>query len=261
MPVGAASFSEALRIGAEIFHDLKALLHERGSRPPSATRAASRRTSRRPRRRSRRFSRPPSARATRDRVAIALDVAATELLRTAPTGSTASRRRSSTGEMIELYETSPNATRSSRSRTGSPRTSGTAGQTLTTRLGDRVQLVGDDLFVTNVERLGAASTSGVANAILVKVNQIGTLTETLDAIELARAAGYAVDHLAPLGRDRGRDDRRPRGRDERRPDQDGRAVAHGPRRQVQPAAPDRGGARRRGRSTRLGRVPARSAAG
>ena len=63
---------------------------------------------------------------------------------------------------------------------------------LTERLGDRVQLVGDDLFVTNVERLGRGIEDGVANAILIKVNQIGTLTETLDAIALARANGYGV---------------------------------------------------------------------
>ena len=63
---------------------------------------------------------------------------------------------------------------------------------LTERLGDRVQLVGDDLFVTNVERLRRGIDAGVANAILVKVNQIGTLTETLEAIELARASGYAA---------------------------------------------------------------------
>jgi enolase len=62
--------------------------------------------------------------------------------------------------------------------------------TLTTRLGDRVQLVGDDLFVTNTERLARGIEGGVGNAILIKVNQIGTLTETLEAIELARSAGY-----------------------------------------------------------------------
>jgi enolase len=61
---------------------------------------------------------------------------------------------------------------------------------LTTRLGDRVQLVGDDIFVTNTERLARGIESGVGNAILIKVNQIGTLTETLEAIELARSAGY-----------------------------------------------------------------------
>jgi len=63
---------------------------------------------------------------------------------------------------------------------------------LTERLGDRVQLVGDDLFVTNVERLRRGIDEGVANAILVKVNQIGTLTETLAAIALARANGYGA---------------------------------------------------------------------
>src|SRR5439155_543013 len=67
-----------------------------------------------------------------------------------------------------------------------------AWKTMTERLGDRLQLVGDDLFVTNVERFQRGIDEGVANAILVKVNQIGTLTESLDAIELARANGYAV---------------------------------------------------------------------
>ena len=67
-----------------------------------------------------------------------------------------------------------------------------AWRTLTERLGGRLQLVGDDLFVTNVERLQEGIERGVANAVLVKVNQIGTLTETLDAIELARSHGYAA---------------------------------------------------------------------
>ena len=63
---------------------------------------------------------------------------------------------------------------------------------LTDRIGDRVQLVGDDLFVTNPERLRRGIEAGVANAILVKVNQIGTLTETLEAVRVAREAGYAA---------------------------------------------------------------------
>ena len=63
---------------------------------------------------------------------------------------------------------------------------------LTKALGDRVQLVGDDLFVTNVERLSTGIEKGVANAILIKVNQIGTLTETLDAIQMANRAGYTA---------------------------------------------------------------------
>jgi len=65
-------------------------------------------------------------------------------------------------------------------------------KTLTDRLGERVQLVGDDLFVTNTERLKRGIESGVANSILIKVNQIGTLTETLAAIDMARNSGYTV---------------------------------------------------------------------
>ncbi len=65
-------------------------------------------------------------------------------------------------------------------------------RTLTERLGDRIQLVGDDLFVTNPERLQRGIDSGVANAILVKVNQIGTLSETLEAMRIAKEAGYAA---------------------------------------------------------------------
>ena len=118
---------------------------------------------------------------------------------------------------------------------------------LTDRIGDRIQLVGDDLFVTNTERLKRGIDSGVGNSILIKVNQIGTLTETLAAIDMAREAGYTRGHVAPLGRDGGHHDRRPRGRHRLRADQDGRAVALGPRGQVQPAAADRGGAGRRRR--------------
>ena len=96
---------------------------------------------------------------------------------------------------------------------------------LTERLGDRVQLVGDDLFVTNTERLRRGIDAGVANSILIKVNQIGTLTETLAAIDMARRAGYTAVDLASLGRDGGRRDRRPRGGDRLRPDQDRGALA------------------------------------
>ena len=83
---------------------------------------------------------------------------------------------------------------------------------LTERLGERVQLVGDDLFVTNPERLRRGIELGVGNSILVKVNQIGTLTETLEAIRTAREAGYTAVISHRSGRDRGHDDRRPGGR-------------------------------------------------
>ena len=89
---------------------------------------------------------------------------------------------------------------------------------LTGALGDRVQLVGDDVFVTNIELIERGIAQGVANAVLIKVNQIGTLTETLDAIELA-ARALPHRHLPPLRRDRGHHHRRPGRGGERRPDQ------------------------------------------
>ena len=91
---------------------------------------------------------------------------------------------------------------------------------LTDELGNKIQLVGDDLFVTNTERLQRGIDAGVANSILIKVNQIGTVTETLDAINLARENGYTADDLAPLRRNRRHLHRRPGGRHQRRPDQD-----------------------------------------
>ena len=117
---------------------------------------------------------------------------------------------------------------------------------LTDAIGGKCQLVGDDLFVTNTERLAQGIEQRIANSILVKVNQIGSLTETFDAVAMAQRAGLHGRDLAPLGRDRGRHHRRHRGRHQRRPDQDRLAVALRPHRQVQPADPHRGGAGRRG---------------
>ena len=116
---------------------------------------------------------------------------------------------------------------------------------LTERLGKRVQLVGDDIFVTNTKILKQGIAKGVANSILIKINQIGTLSETFAAITMANRAGYTAVDLAPLGRDRGQHDRRHRGRHQRGPDQDRLAVALGPHRQIQPAAAHRGGPGRR----------------
>ena len=115
---------------------------------------------------------------------------------------------------------------------------------LTKAIGDRVQLVGDDLFVTNVERLATGIEKKVGNAILIKVNQIGTLTETLDAIQMANRAGYTaiVSHRSGETEDATIADIAVA--TQRRPDQDRRPQPHRPRGQVQPAAPHRGGAGR-----------------
>ena len=125
---------------------------------------------------------------------------------------------------------------------------------LTAALGDRVQLVGDDLFVTNEERLRRGIDAGTANAILIKVNQIGTLTETLGTMDAGHPLRLRLRDVPPLGRDRGHHHRRPGRGHQLRPDQDRRPGPLRPGGQVQPAAADRGAARR------VGRLPGRCGA-
>jgi enolase len=191
-PVGAESFPEALRIGAEVFHHLKTLLHERGLATAVGDEGG--------------FA--PDLRGTEpaveaileaaeraghsDRVAIALDVAATELWRDGSYRFAREGVDRSTEATIELYERLCERYPIVSIEDPLAEDEWAAWEALTRRLGDRVQLVGDDLFVTNAERLKRGIDGGAANAILVKVNQIGTLSETLDAIALARASGYAV---------------------------------------------------------------------
>ena len=119
-------------------------------------------------------------------------------------------------------------------------------RSLTARLGSRVQLVGDDIFVTNVERIRRGIEEKAANSVLIKLNQIGTLTETLDGDRGGAASRLDLRHLAPQRRDRGHDDRGPGGGDGRGADQDRRAGSRGADGEVQPAAADRGGAGRAG---------------
>ena len=193
VPVGATTFADALRTGTEVFHSLKKVLVKRklatgvgdeGGFAPDlkddeealkviieAIEAA---------------GYAPG----RD-VALALDVAASELHKDG--GYTFKKsgagKRSAEG-MIDLYsswlETYPIVS----IEDGLAEDDWAGWEALTRALGDRCQLVGDDLFVTNTDRLARGIESGVANSILIKVNQIGTLTETLEAIEMARAAGY-----------------------------------------------------------------------
>ena len=127
---------------------------------------------------------------------------------------------------------------------------------LTEKLGSKIQLVGDDLFVTNPERLKKGIDLGVGNSLLVKVNQIGTLSETLDAVDMAHRAGLHHDVLAPLRRDRGHHDRRPRRRGELGSDQERRARPQRARREIQSASAHRGRAGRRGGVHRPRGVPA-----
>jgi enolase len=192
VPVGATSFSEALRIGAEVFHHLKALLHERGlatavgdeggfAPDVGGTEAAVEAVLDAARRAGH-----------EDRIALALDVASTELYADGVYRLERAGAALSTGELIELYVALCERYPILSVEDPLAEDEWDAWAELTRRLGDRVQLVGDDLFVTNAERLRRGIEGGVANSILVKVNQIGTLTETLDTIELARANGYSA---------------------------------------------------------------------
>ena len=125
----------------------------------------------------------------------------------------------------------------------------------TAQVGDRVQIVGDDLLVTNVDaRRNGRSSDKACNSLLCKVNQIGSLTEAIAAVETVQARRVDGRRLAPLGRDRGRDHRRPGRGPEHRPDQDRRALPQRPRGQVQPAAAHRGGAGRQRGVRGQGRV-------
>ena len=128
----------------------------------------------------------------RDRVAIALDPAASEVFRGGSYQLPGEGRTLTPREMVEFYTALADRFPLVSIEDGLDENAWTDWRELTEALGDRVQLVGDDLFVTNVDFLRRGVDEGVANAILVKVNQIGTLTESLDVIEMARAAGYAT---------------------------------------------------------------------
>ena len=194
MPVGAPSFAEALRCGAEIFHTLKKGLHEAGLSTAvgdeggfapdlgSAHDALN-------------FIMRSIERAgytPGDDVVLALDCAATEFFRDgayrmAGEGATLTPQEMA-AYLAELAETYPIAS----IEDGMAEDDFEGWKLLTDRLGGRTRLVGDDLFVTSRERLAMGIERGLANSILIKVNQIGTLTETLEAIAMARDAGYGA---------------------------------------------------------------------
>jgi enolase len=190
VPAGASSFAEAVRIGSEVYHALRAVLHERGLSTAVGDEGG--------------FAPDlPSAEAAieaileaaeraghGERVAIALDPAMTELYRDGVYGFEG--RELSAAELPGYWGELAGRYPIVSVEDGAAEDDWPAWVELTARIGDRVQLVGDDLFVTNPERLQRGIDEHVANAILVKLNQIGTLSETLEAIELARASGYAA---------------------------------------------------------------------
>ncbi|HAQ23187.1 MAG TPA: phosphopyruvate hydratase [Acidimicrobiaceae bacterium] len=194
MPVGAASFSEALRWGVECYHVLKSVLSERGLATAIGDEGG--------------FA--PNLKSNEEAVtllieaieraglapgedvAISLDAASTEFFRDGVYQLSGEGRTLSSAEMAgwltELCDRYPIVS----IEDGMAEEDWEGWEVLHGALGERVQLVGDDLFVTNVNRLERGIDAGIANSILVKVNQIGTLTETLEAVDLAMASGWTA---------------------------------------------------------------------
>lgn len=194
MPVGASSFAEALRMGTEVYHSLKAVLKEKSLATAIGDEGG--------------FA--PSLESNEDallcivdaiqragyqpgeQVALALDVAATELYENGVYNLAGEGVKKTSDEMIDYYENLIQRYPILSIEDGLDEEDWEGWQKLTQRLGDKVQLIGDDLFVTNPKRLARGIKEKCGNSILIKLNQIGTLSETLDAIEMAKRAGYTA---------------------------------------------------------------------
>lgn len=196
MPVGAPTFREAIRMGAEVFHSLKKVLHGMGH-----TTAVGDEGGFAPNLSSNRKALEVIVKAVEQAgyrpgqdIMIALDVAASELYqRESGLYHLAGENRSlSAGELIDLYESYCQEFPIISIEDGLDENDWEGYGELTRRLGSRIQLVGDDFFVTNTQRLEQGIQKGLCNSILIKVNQIGTLTETFEAIEMAKRAGYTA---------------------------------------------------------------------
>ncbi len=195
MPVGAATFADAVRAGAEIFHTLRGILKKKGHSTGVGDEGG--------------FA--PSLSSNREaldvvleavvqagyqpgkNIYLALDVAASELWNDASKYyefKKSKEKNRTADEMVALYEDWVNKYPIISIEDGLAEGDWDGWKTLTTALGNRIQLVGDDVFVTNPEILARGIREGIANALLVKLNQIGTVSETLDAVAMARDAGY-----------------------------------------------------------------------
>jgi enolase len=194
VPCGAESFAACLQMGAEVFHALKQTLHERGLATAVGDEGgfAPDLASNEEALKMLVAGIEAAGYVPGEDVAIALDPATSEIFADGSYLLEHEGRSLTPDELVgywaELAERYPILS----IEDGMDEEDWAGWKTLTERLGDRVQLVGDDLFVTNTERLRRGIEAGVANSILIKVNQIGTLTETLEAVEMARAAGYTA---------------------------------------------------------------------
>jgi enolase len=196
MPVSAETFAEALRMAAEVYHNLKKVLIEKGLNTGGGDEGG--------------FA--PNLGSNEEALQVileaikragyvagkdiylAMDVAASEFYNkeTKKYELASEGRQLTAAEMVDFYEDLCNRYPIISIEDGLYEDDWSGWKLLTDRLGKKIQLVGDDLFVTNTERLARGIKEGIANSILIKVNQIGTLTETLDAIEMAKRAGYTA---------------------------------------------------------------------
>ena len=249
MPIGAATYAEALRAGAEIFAALRGILHDEGHATGQGDEGGFA-----PSLPSNEAAVEVILRAVEkagyrpgEDVGIALDPATTELVEGGSGDGGSTRyvlaregRTLDSGELIDLWADWVDRFPIVSIEDGLAEDDWAGWAELTRRLGDRVQLVGDDLLVTNTDRIQRAIDERAANSVLIKLNQIGTLTETIEAIDLARRAGWTAVVSHRSGRDGGHDDRGSRRGDGHGPDQDRGAVAERASREVQPAPADRG---------------------
>ncbi len=194
MPVGAPTFAEALRCGAEIFHALKSALHQAGlstsvgdeggfaPKIDSASEALDY------------IEKAVNAAGYKlgDDVLLALDCAASEYFKDGAYKMEGEGKTFSSADNAEFLAELASAYPIASIEDGMAEDDWAGWRLLTEKIGGEVQLVGDDLFVTNVKRLGRGIEEGIANSILIKVNQIGTLTETIDAVRLAQTNSYTA---------------------------------------------------------------------
>ncbi|WP_203289004.1 phosphopyruvate hydratase [Metabacillus sp. cB07] len=196
MPVGAEDFHEALRMGAEIFHSLKSVLQGKGLNTAVGDEGGFA-----PNLGSNEEALQTIIEAIEkagykpgEQVMLAMDVAASEIFNKEDgkyhlTGEGVVK---TSAEMVDFYEDLVSKYPIISIEDGLDENDWEGHKLLTERLGEKVQLVGDDLFVTNTKKLSEGIEKGISNSILIKVNQIGTLTETFDAIEMAKRAGYTA---------------------------------------------------------------------
>lgn len=196
MPVGAESFRHALRMGAEIFHNLKTVLKEKGYNTSVGDEGgfAPNLGSNEEALETIMTAIEKAGYKPGEDVLLAMDVAASEIYdkekgiyKLAGDNTT-----KTSAEMVDWYEELANKYPIVSIEDGLDENDWDGFKLLTDRIGDKVQLVGDDLFVTNTKKLAQGIEQGIGNSILIKVNQIGTLTETFDAIEMAKRAGYTA---------------------------------------------------------------------